>query len=85
MHPINQKLAAALKLINEAAAEERALYCPAPSGGPAMTEEDASLAHRLIHCIAGALLEIEGADGDVEEALREREDCSRPDEPTIFA
>jgi hypothetical protein len=50
-----------------------------------MTEEDASLAHRLIHCIAGALLEIEGADGDVEEALREREDCSRPDEPTIFA
>jgi hypothetical protein len=85
MHPINAKLTAALKLINEAAQMERALYCPVPSGVPEMTEEDASLAHRLIYCIAGALLEIEGADGDVEEALREREDCSRPDEPTIFA
>ena len=74
MHPINAKLTAALKLINDAAQMERSLYCPVPSGVPEMTEEDASLAHRLIHCIAGALLEIEGADGDVEEALRV---CSR--------
>ena len=84
MHPINEKLEAALKLINEASKMERALYCPAPSGVPEMAEEDAASAHRLIHCIASALLEIEGADGDVQEALREREDCSRPDEPTIF-
>ena len=70
MHRINEKLEAALKLINEAAQMERALYCPTPSGVPEMTEGDAGLAHRLIHCIAGALLEIEGADGDVEEALR---------------
>ena len=51
MHLINKKLVAALKLINEAAEMERALYCPAPSGVPAMGEEDASLAHRLIGCI----------------------------------
>ena len=44
MHPINAKLTAALKLINDAAQMERSLYCPVPSGVPEMTEEDASLA-----------------------------------------